>query len=153
MESIESISAENGIFTDQCDPSGGMTGSKHDSKDQLPDVNLIPFVIETCSFRKQEFISCFHGIGCRIQLMDIKIGARFFDDRICCTGMIPMSVGDQDSAAFHVVLLEIVQNGVRLITGIDDGTIHRVFIGNDITVGFQLSYRNCFNQHIGKILP
>ena len=104
----QSIAAENRILADQSDTAGRMSRSKHDPEDKRTNVNLIAFVIETGIVRSQIFIPCLHGIGCRIQLMDIKICAGLLDDCICRAGVIPVTVGNQDCTAGHLMLFKIV---------------------------------------------
>ena len=61
--------------------------------------------------------------------------------------MVIVPVGQENGPAFQAVVLKIIQNGVALVTRVDDHTFQRGFVGDHVAVGLQLAHGQGFDQH------
>ena len=73
--------------------------------------------------------------------------ARFVPHCIIGLNMVKMAVGIQHIYHMQLFFLYIIQNHIRIIAGINDHRFFAVWITENITIGFNWSYDQCFNVH------
>ena len=56
-----------------------------------------------------------------------------------------MPVGEEDSFALQLVVLQIVQNPVGLVARVDDDAAEGFLVADDVAVGLQLADRQGFD--------
>ena len=83
-----------------------------------------------------------------VQAAHIDGGAGLLRHGLHRSHMVVVPVGQEDRPAAETVLLQIVQNGVALVAGVDDGAVQGLLVGDYVAVGLQLPDRDGFDQHI-----
>ena len=82
-----------------------------------------------------------------VQTVEVYGGAGLLRDGVHGAHMVIVTVGQKNSPTAQVVFLQIVQNEIALVTGVDDGAVQGGFVGDHIAVGLQLAHRQGLDQH------
>ena len=82
-----------------------------------------------------------------VLLVHIDDGPGLLLDALHRADVVIVTVGQENGLAVQPVVLQIIEDGVALIAGVDDDALQRLLVGDHVAVGLQLTDRQRFDQH------
>ena len=143
----ECVAGEESVLTAQGHAAGGVTGGADHVKAQSGQVQAIAVLVVFPVLGQREREVIVPTDTAVVLLMHVDDGTRLLLDPFHRTDMVVVAVGQENGLAVKPVILQIVEDGVALIAGVNDNALQRLFVGDHIAVGLQLADRQRFDQH------
>ena len=136
----EGVAGEESLAAAQAHPAGGVTGGGDDLKAQRADLDAVPVAVVFPVCREVEGEVGVMAFVPIVQTVEVYGGAGLLRDGVHGAHMVIVTVSQKNSPTAQVVFLQIVQNEIALVTGVDDGAVQGGFVGDHIAVGLQLAH-------------
>ena len=143
----ERVSGEEGVLAAQGHPAGGVARGADHLEAQGADLHPVPVGIVFPVFGKVEGkVEVPPGFGVVLPVQ-IDPGAGLLRQGLHRAHVVKVPVGQENGPAAQAVLLQVVQDGVALVAGVDDGAVQARLVGDHVAVGLQLADGYGLDQH------
>ena len=126
---------------------GRVAGRFHDAEGQIADLDLVALLIKDRALGRGERVAVEGDGRACVERVHVHGRTGLLVHGVDGTGVVVVAVREQDGAAGEVVVLEVVEDGVRLVAGVDDGALERGLVRDDVAVGHEVPDGQTFDEH------
>lgn len=143
----ERVAGEERVTADERHAAGRVAGRLHDAEGQIADLDLVALLIKDGALGRGERVAVERDGCARVERVHVHGRAGLLVHGVDGAGVVIVAVREQDGAAGEVVVLEVVENGVGLVAGVDDGALERGLVRDDVAVGHEVPDGQTFDEH------
>ena len=120
----------------------------HDLKAQAADLHgvAVPVVFHILRHREAAGGAALHQL--QLLFAHVEPGARGLQQGVRRADMVEVRVREQHRAAVELVVLQVVEDGARLVAGVYHGAVEAVLVRHDVAVRFKLPHGQGLYKHI-----